>query len=148
MKVVLLNDVKKVGRKGDVAEVANGYGLNFLIPQGLAVPATEQHLAKVNELKAQQQAEAAAYESTLKTIITNLEEKELSLAVKANEKGGLYETLSEKEVAAYLTEAAGVEVTENEVALLTPVKETGSHTVTIGNDITRKEFTLEVVASE
>jgi large subunit ribosomal protein L9 len=149
MKLVLIQDVKKVGRKGDVVSVKSGYGLNFLIPQGFAVPATNQHLAKVNKLKTEQQASATAYAAIIQDVIAKIEAAEtFTITAKANEKGGLYEVVSEEVIVKAIVDTFGITLTTNDVAIVSSIKELGSHTFIVGDDRTRKELNIEVVATE
>ncbi len=104
MKVLLLQDVEKLGRVGDLVEVKNGYANNFLIPRGLATAATK---ANVNEVKAKQHAaiarakrELAAAEETGK----KLQGKLVTLEAKAGEGGRLYGTVTNQDVADKLAE--------------------------------------------
>lgn len=98
MKVILLSDVKKVGKKGEMLEVSDGYARNFLIKQKLAVAATE----KSKEILAQQKAEQAAHEAELEAEAKVLKEKletiTLEFKVKAGAGGRVFGSVSSKQI--------------------------------------------------
>lgn len=104
MKVLLLADVKGTGKKGDVVEVADGYGRNFLIKKGFATPA---NAATVHQ--AQQQKEAAAFHKAeevkaLKTLATELDGKKVIVKIKTGENGKTFGSVNSTHVAAALSE--------------------------------------------
>ncbi len=123
MKVILLSDVKKVGKKGDVKEVADGYARNFLIARGLAVVASESAskvLAKQNEEKALQD-ELGKQEAI--SIKEKLETMELDFKVKANN-GQVSGSVSTKEIAEELKKQ-GIEIDKRKIIDKDPIKTLG-----------------------
>ena len=98
MKVLLIKDVYKLGRAGDIKKVANGYGRNYLVPQGFAIPATENS-AKVAESIAKKATERrAVLNHELKSVAEVLETLELFFPVKAGETGKLYGSVSAQNI--------------------------------------------------
>ena len=105
MKVILLEDVKSLGKKGDVVEVADGYGKNFLIKKGMAKAATA-----VNIHEAQQKKEAAAFHKAeevkaLKALAAELNGKTVPVKIKTGENGKLFGSITAQHVAQALAEA-------------------------------------------
>ena len=98
MKVILLSDVKKVGKKGDMVEVSDGYGRNFLIRQHLAVAATERSKEILANQQHEQALEEAALEAKAKEIKTELEGLTLEFKVKTGAGGRVFGSVSTKQI--------------------------------------------------
>ncbi len=125
MKVVLLEDVKKLGKKNDVVEVSDGYARNFLFKQNLAVEATGGNL---NEIKQKQGARKAREERELqeaKDLAKTIDKKTFVIRKKTGEGGRLYGTLTAMDVADALAEA-GYTVDKRNITLKTNLKNVGS----------------------
>ncbi|HON33291.1 MAG TPA: 50S ribosomal protein L9 [Synergistales bacterium] len=131
MKVILLTDVSKVGRKGDLVDVAEGYGRNFLIPRKMAEEATREKLKdweqrqKTKEVRARREEEAAWSSRAL------LQGKQVVLKVSAGERGKLFGSVTAAQVAERIQEKYGVPVDKKDVRLPSPVKELGSYPFSI-----------------
>lgn len=131
MKVILLEDVKSVGKKGDTVNVADGYGRNVLIAKKLGVEATAQNinnlkLQKAHEDKvAKEQYEAAlAFGEELKT-------KQIVVSIKTGEGGKIFGSVSTKEIAAAAKEQLGLELDKKKMQLEAPIKSLGTTIVPI-----------------
>ncbi len=129
MKVILLQDVAKIGRRHDVVTVADGYGLNKLIPQGLAEMATPANLRKVATKSAQNMALREAADSNFLEIVGTLEGKVIDVKVEANEDGKLYQALKLENIIKSVEEAEGVSLLPEMVVLKNPVKQLGEHSI-------------------
>jgi len=130
MKVILLKDVEKLGKKGDIKEVADGYARNFLIPEKLAVLANKSDIAK---LEAQKEVEAKQAEKELtnyQEIATQMDGLELEIQVKIDEEGKLFGAVNANQISEKLQEK-GFEIKKGQVKLEEPIKETGEHEVTV-----------------
>lgn len=129
MKVILKADVKGKGKKGQMIEVAEGYARNFLMPKGLAVPATAD---AVNTMRLQEKAKAKA-DAEAKAAATEIAEKLKGLQVKVPSKGGeggkLFGAVTGKEIAAALKEQYGMDVDSKKLVLDQPIKTFGSFEV-------------------
>ena len=131
MKVIFLENVPNVARAGEVKEVANGYGRNFLIPQKLALlakPGAINALGAQLELKARSQAQT---EAELLELATHLNEKEVILAVRTGEKDRLYGSITAADIAAALESATGLAVDKRKIELDEPIRQLGSYEVAI-----------------
>ncbi len=104
MKVLLLKDVYKLGRAGEVKEVANGYGRNYLIPQGLAVPATPQALRMAEKIRQRAEKERQEAAQRLQTLAERLQGVVLYFPVRASETGKLYGSVTTRMIADALQE--------------------------------------------
>ena len=130
MKVMLLKDVYKLGRAGDVKKVADGYGRNFLIPQGLAVLATAGALKQVEKIKGQAEIRRSSQNEELKGLSEQINGVALDFIVKAGETGKLYGSITTQDVAAALTEKVRFEVKRQQVDMQ-PIREIGEYSAHI-----------------
>jgi len=131
MKVLLVQDVDNLGLAGDVKEVANGYGRNYLIPNGLAVLATPGAFkqAGVHRRRAAERRERIAAEMT--AMAEAISQTALAFKAKAGEKGRLYGSVTSAEIADKLAESIGHEVDRRKLVLEGSIKQLGTHKVSI-----------------
>jgi len=130
MKIILLKDVEKLGKKGEVKSVADGYARNFLIPNKLAALATKSELAKLEE---QKKIEAEKAEEELKfyqEIANQIDGLELEILVKVSEEGKLFGAVTASQIAEKLKEK-NFEIKKEQIKLEEPIKEIGEHEATI-----------------
>ncbi len=130
MKVLLIQDVYKLGHAGDVKKVANGYGRNYLIPQGLAVLATSGALKQVERIRVQADAERVVLNKEMSEVAGKLVGVELIFPVKASETGKLYGSVTTNMIADAINEQAGTEITRRQVDTQ-PIRTIGEHQVDI-----------------
>lgn len=132
MKVVLLKDVEKLGREGDVKEVAEGYARNFLIPQNFVKPATEQAIQEV-ELKKEKKTKSDQMElAEAQKMAEQLDGRELFIKVKEKD-GILFGSVNEKTIAKTFADE-GMKVDPKNVKLEEPIKEVGDYDVKLELD--------------
>lgn len=127
MKVLLIKDVYKLGRAGDVKKVADGYGRNFLIPQGLAVLATAGAMKQIEKIKAQAEIRRSALNDELKGISDQINGLTLTFPAKAGETGKLYGSITTQEIAAALSEKIRFEIKRQQVDTQ-PIRSLGQFT--------------------
>jgi large subunit ribosomal protein L9 len=129
MKVLLIQDVYNLGMAGDVKEVANGYGQNYLIPKGLAVLATPGAMKKadLHRRRAAERRQRLADEIAI--LGESVRQATLVFQAKAGEKGRLYGSVTTAEIADKLAETIGREVDRRKLAIESPIKELGTHKV-------------------
>jgi len=130
MKVLLCEDVKKLGWLGDVVEVNEGYARNYLLPQGLAKVATDDSIRAIAEEKARRAEHRIMESKRVEVAAKKVEGAEAVVAAKANEQGVLFGSVSERQIAANLREQ-GFEVADEVVQLPEHIKQIGTHTVTL-----------------
>ena len=131
MKIILLQDVKKVGQRGAVATVADGYANNVLIPKKLAVPATNENLKRLAGERGKAKERKAAEAASAKETLLKIQGKAIILKVRANKEGGLFEAIHPKQIAEAMNREWDVSVNEGGIELLEPIKKTGAYTVPV-----------------
>ncbi|KUK14646.1 MAG: 50S ribosomal protein L9 [Synergistetes bacterium] len=129
MKVVLLEDVPKLGKRGDVVNVADGYARNFLIPKRLAVMATEGEISRLKSEVLKKKEKEERRRKVLLEIKENLEGKEVILKAKAGNKGKLFGSITASEIAEAIKKTMGIDIDKKVVELASPIKEVGEHVV-------------------
>jgi large subunit ribosomal protein L9 len=127
MKVLLLKDVYKLGRAGDVKRVADGYGRNYLLPQGLAVLATEGALKQVEHIRTRASASRTVLNKELSGVAERISSLTLAFPMKAGETGKLYGSITPQMIAEAITAKAGTEVDRRQVDVQ-PIRNLGQHT--------------------
>lgn len=145
MKVILREDVEKLGKAGEIVKVADGYGRNFLIPRQLAVPAdvrnvrTLEHDRRVIEARAKKARKAA------ESLAEKVAAVSLTLPARAGEEGKLFGAITSRDIAEAL-EKAGVAIDRKHVQLAEPIKQVGDYKVKVklGADIV-PEISVSVV---
>jgi large subunit ribosomal protein L9 len=115
MKVMLVKDVYKLGRAGDIKKVADGYGRNFLIPQGFAVLATDGALKQVRKIKAQAEVRRSSQNNELKGLADSIKDVTLTFPAKAGDTGKLYGSITTQDIATALSEKVRFEVKRQQV---------------------------------
>lgn len=130
MKVLLIQDVYNLGRAGEVKKVANGYGRNYLIPQGLAVLATPGALKGVERIRSQAERQRAVLNKEMGAIAEKLVGVELVFPVKAGDTGKLYGSVTPQMIVEAINQQAGVELTKRHIDSQ-PIRTIGVHTVNV-----------------
>ena len=130
MEVILLERIAKLGQMGDVVRVKDGFGRNFLLPQGKALRATEANRAKFETMKVDLQVQNLATKAEAEKIGSKLDGKNYPVIRQASETGQLYGSVSPRDIAMILTEN-GFEVDRNQIALNMPIKTIGQHKVPV-----------------
>lgn len=131
MKVILLEDVKAQGKKGDIVNVSDGYAKNMLFPKKLAVEATPKNL---NDLKLQKKNEekiAAENLAAAEQLKKDLEGKKVVVSIRAGEGGRTFGSVSTKEIAQTAKEQLGLELDKKKFQLTEPIKALGNYEVPI-----------------
>jgi len=147
MKVIFLQDVPNVAKAGDIKEVADGYGKNFLIPKKLALlatPSTTSTFETQRRIRAQKQRQT---ESEINELAQQLEGKEVILKAKAGAKDRLYGSITSADIASELQNATGLVVDKKKIELDEPIRQLGSYEVAIklGKDVVPK---IKVIITE
>lgn len=130
MKVMLLKDVYKLGRAGDVKKVADGYGRNYLLPQGLAVLATAGALKQSDRIRTAASAERARLNEELGTLAEKLNGLTLSFPARAGETGKLYGSVTTAQIAEAIQSASGAQLDKRQIDSQ-PIKVLGVHPVRV-----------------
>lgn len=131
MKVILLKDTAKLGRKYDIKDVSDGHALNFLIPRGFVAIATPQTIAKINLQKEKDGAEQKIQAELLVKSLKVLGETTITISGKANEKGHLFAGISKETLIAEIQKQTRLNLYPETIELSKPIKEIGMHKVVI-----------------
>lgn len=143
MKVILLQDVAKIGRRFKVVEVPDGYALNQLIPKKMAEAATPVSLKRVEKMQAGLLTDKATKLERFDTAKQALKTTVLRIAADVNEQGHAFKAVSVEEIAAAAV-AAGIDIEPSMVAIDSPIKEVGEHTVALVLADQKAHFNIEV----
>lgn len=131
MKIILLQDEKKLGKKGDIIEASEGYARNYILPKKIGVEATAKNmndlkLQKANDAKvAQEQLDAA------KALAAELETKQIVVKIKAGEGGRTFGSVSTKEIAAAVKEQCNLEIDKKKIQMADALKNFGTYEVNV-----------------
>jgi len=131
MKVILLQDVKSLGKEGEVVNVSDGYARNFIIPKKLGLEATDRNL---NDLKLKKKYDARLAEGILEdaeALKTRLEAGQIELPMKVGEGERLFGSVSNKEIAEAVREQLGLKIDKKKILLKEVIKTLGTHTVSV-----------------
>lgn len=131
MKVILLEDVKSLGKKGQIVNVSDGYARNMIIPRKLGLEATEKNL---NDLKLKQKHEekvAAQKLQDARQMASDLEKIQITVAMKAGEGGKVFGSIAAKEIAQAAKDQHGLDLDKKKIQLSEPIKTFGMHEVPI-----------------
>lgn len=131
MKLILIEDVKDLGQRGEVVDVADGYARNYLVPRGKAVKATAGALAQAEAMQqARLDAERRALEEA-QDLANNLSGTRVVVAARSGDEGRLFGSIGDGDVVEAIKKFTGVEVERKVVAVPQPIKEIGLHEVTL-----------------
>jgi len=131
MKVILLSDVKNVGKKGEIKEVSDGYARNFLLPKGLAVEATEGNLKHLLDEKKQVRNKEERIKKKSAELLNKLSQKMWRIRVKAGSAGKLFGSLTSSHIAEMLSKATGEDIDRRWIKVKKPIKEIGTHEIDV-----------------
>ncbi|MBQ3279087.1 MAG: 50S ribosomal protein L9 [Clostridia bacterium] len=131
MKVVLLKDVKNIGKRDEILNVSDGYARNFLFPQKLAAEATPGTLKEIERKRAAQDAREAERRAEAEAKAALLKNKVVNLEVKCGEKGRLYGSVTTAEVAEALEKQHGIQVDKRKLDIGDPIREIGMRDITV-----------------
>ncbi len=129
MKVILTQDVKSQGKKGQLVEVSDGYARNFLLPKKLAVIATAENLNTMKLQEKARKAQEAAEKAEAETTAKKLKDLTVKIAAKAGEGGRLFGAVTAKEVSEALAQQHGVNIAKTKLVLDEPIKACGGYQI-------------------
>ena len=140
MQIVLLEDVKSLGKKGEIVKVNEGYGRNFILPKKLGVEATAKNLNDLKLKKANEETVAAKLLEEARELGAKLEKASVTLSIKAGENGKAFGSVSSKEISKAVQEQLGLDIDKKKLVLADPIKTLGTHEVPVKlhRDVTAK----------
>ncbi|MDO4317734.1 MAG: 50S ribosomal protein L9 [Lachnospiraceae bacterium] len=131
MKVILLQDVKSLGKKGEIVNASDGYARNFLLPKKLGLEATPKNL---NDLKLQKAAQAKLEKEQLEeaqALGSKIEGSTVTLSIKTGENGRVFGSVSAKEIAEAIKQQLGLEIDKKKLVLQTAIRNEGTFTANV-----------------
>ena len=129
MKVILQQDVKGQGKKGQLVDVSDGYARNFLLPKKLAVPATAENVNTMKQQEKARQAQMAAEKAEAQALAEKLKSIQVKLTAKAGEGGRLFGAVTSKEIAEALSAQHGLNIAKTKLVLDEPIKSCGGYQI-------------------
>lgn len=131
MKVILQQEVKKVGKKGDIIEVSEGYARNYLLPQKLAIPATNSNVNNAQQQKEAEQRKVQRAIDEARVMASQLAKVEVTLSVKTGEGGKMFGSVTAKDIADALVAQQGIDLDKRKIELKDAIKSPGTFPVTV-----------------
>lgn len=131
MKVILLQDIKGVGKKDDIINASDGHAKNYLFPRKLAVPADKEHMAKLEAKKSSENHKRELEKEAARKNKEEISKITLKVATKSGENGKIFGSITSKEIAENLKKQYEIEVDKKKVALKEPIKTIGTTNVEI-----------------
>jgi large subunit ribosomal protein L9 len=129
-KLILRSDVKGVGKRGDIVDVADGYARNYLLPRSLAMPASSGSVAQATAMRTARDLKDAKNRESAETVARALVASQVKITAKAKE-GRLFGSVSEKDIAEAVKTQTGVAIDRRTIHLADPIKTVGEHSVPI-----------------
>lgn len=127
MKVILQQDDKKLGKKGDIIEVSEGYARNFLLPKKLAITATDANINKAKQQKSTEKFHAQVKEDEARVLANQIGKIEITMPVKVGENGKLFGSITSKDVAEALLKETKIDLDRRKIELKETVKSVGTY---------------------
>ena len=131
MKLILNSDVTKLGRKGDIVDVAKGYARNYLLPKNLAIVATDSNISIAEKIQEKRIAEITESEELAESIKVALADAHLVIPQKSTDEGTLYAAVVNNEIVEVIEKFSGFKIEESQIELNDQVKEIGLHNIKI-----------------
>ena len=131
MKLILNSDVTKLGRKGDIVDVAKGYARNYLLPKNLAIVATDSNISIAEKIQEKRIAEITESEELAESIKLALADAHLVISQKSTDEGTLYAAVANNEIVEVIEKFSGFKIEESQIELIDQVKEIGLHNIKI-----------------
>lgn len=131
MEVILLQDVKTLGKKGDIVKVNDGYARNFLLPKKLGMEANKQNLNELSRQKAAEEKRQKELLEEAKEQAKKLEVLTVKVSIKAGEGGKTFGSVSSKEITGSIKEQYGMDIDKKKLVLTDPIKQAGEYTVPV-----------------
>lgn len=131
MRVVLRNDVAKLGKRGEICDVADGYARNFLLPKGHAIPANSGIAEQAATMRRAREVKDAHDRQVAETVARTLVQQVIQIPMRAGPEGKLFGSVTSANIAEAIADQAGVEVDRYRLQLPEPIKSLGTHEVAL-----------------
>ncbi len=131
MKVILLENIPKLGKKYDIKNVSDGYALNFLIPKKLAVAATPQKIKEIENLKKQEELKNQKMQLLFKELAEKIKNTTLNFRLKTDKSGKTFGSVTKEDIAKQLEKMTGIKIEEKQIILDEHIKKVGDYLIKI-----------------
>ncbi len=146
MKVILLKDTPKIGKKFEIKNVSNGYAQNYLIPNKLAEIATKETEARIALAKSLHDEKTKATEAEILKKLKDIKDAVITIEEKANDKGVLFAGIHNDELVSHIKKELDLEISPEHIVMKEPIKEVGEHTIEI--IVQDKKTSLKVIVEK
>jgi len=131
MKVILLKDLSNVGKAGEVKNVSDGYGRNFLIPKGFAVEANAKEMAKLKQMQKQKEEKEERIRKASEELLHELQKHHFTIKAKSGVSGKLFGAVTSGDISNHIKAVIGVDIDKREIDLEDHIKQTGEYKVDV-----------------
>lgn len=131
MKVILLKQVKKLGKAGDIIEASDGYARNYLIPKGLAKEASDGNLKELGKKKAAEEKKKSEERKEAESLAEKISKANIKIVSKSGEGGRLFGSITSKDIADAIKEQHKINIDKKKIQLSQPIKQAGSFVIDI-----------------
>ncbi len=131
MRLILREDVQGLGKRGDVCDVADGYGRNYLVPRGLAMRSSEGAATQASAMRKSRDVRDARDREAATAVATTLVPTVIHITARASDEGRLFGSIGAQEVADAVLAQTTIELDRRSISVDEPIKETGTHTVAV-----------------
>ncbi|WP_214079379.1 50S ribosomal protein L9 [Mesotoga sp.] len=131
MKVILLKDVHNVGKAGEVKNVSDGYGRNFLIPKGFAVEANQKEMAKLKHIEKQQEEKEERIKKASEDLLHELQKHHFVIKAKSGSSGKLFGAVTSGDISSHIKSLLGLVVDKKNIELEEHIKQTGEYKIDV-----------------
>ncbi|MEO0072491.1 MAG: 50S ribosomal protein L9 [candidate division WOR-3 bacterium] len=146
MKIILLQDYERLGKKGDIVTVKDGFARNYLIPKGIAIRATEKELAEIEKTKEELLARLERRRQKQEMLAQKLQELELKAELKMGRRGA-FGAITNTDIAELL-QAQGIKIDRHKILLTRPIKDPGIYDISVNLGLIKATVKLNVTSSE
>ena len=131
MKIILLENIPKLGKKYDIKNVSDGYALNFLIPKKLAVAATSQKIKEIENLKKQEELKNQKIQALFKEWAEKIKNTTLDFRLKTDKSGKTFGSVTKEDIVKQLEKTSGIKIEEKQIILDEHIKKVGDYVIKI-----------------
>lgn len=142
MKVILLKDVAKIGRRFEIVEVPDGYALNKLIPKNMAQFATPENIKRITAVSSKQKEHQVHDNEQFTQLLSLLESAMVTVEVEANAEGRMFQALKAEAIVAAIAVAVGTTISKDQVIMKEPIKSIGEHVIELASGKTHRSISI------
>lgn len=146
MKVILLKDVAKIGRRFDVVSVSDGYALNKLIPKNMAEAATPENVKRIMNLSSKMGKDRESQAGAFAELLSAVRDIQVAVPVEANPEGRMFQALKAEAIAAAVKDATKLTLSDDQIVMKVPIKSVGEHTVELVSGDNHGPLVINVIA--